>query len=66
MSKWYSCRPSDIMAIEDEYTAFCFDEACMLIRLRLENKEKPNYKEIKKEEELEFHSFKDFYKQFNN
>ena len=29
------------MGIEDEYTAFCFDEACAFIVSKLQNDEKP-------------------------
>lgn len=36
-----SILPSQVMGIEDEYTAFCFNEACALIVSRLKNKEKP-------------------------
>lgn len=35
----YSCRPSELMGIHDEYEAFCFDEACGYIRMKLENPE---------------------------
>lgn len=31
MSKFYKKLPSSILKIEDEYTAFCIDEAIMLI-----------------------------------
>ena len=34
-------RPSDIMGIEDAYTAFCFDEACADIVNRIKNGEQP-------------------------
>lgn len=33
--------PSQVMGIEDEYTAFCFDEACAFIVSKLQNKEEP-------------------------
>lgn len=63
MSKQYSCRPSQILGLEDSYTAFCFDEACCEIIAHLQNDEKPNYK-INKEQEKEYKSFKDFYKDY--
>ena len=66
MSKLYKCLPSAILGIEDTYTAFCFDEACCNLRLRIENEEKPRYIEQNKngEQKLEYSSFKEFYKQY--
>ncbi|WP_369703029.1 hypothetical protein [Clostridium moutaii] len=40
MAKTYKTRPSQILSIEDNYTAFCFDEACDYILSEL-SKEKP-------------------------
>lgn len=37
----YPCRPSEIMGIKDEYTAFCFDEACAFIVKQLRDGKKP-------------------------
>ena len=34
-------RPSEIMGIEDAYTAFCFDEACSEIIKRIKDGEQP-------------------------
>ena len=62
MSKLYNCLPSDIIGIEDNYTAFCFNEACAEIILRLQNEEKPIYRE--QEEQEEYSNFTDFYKNF--
>lgn len=59
------CRPSEILGItEDTYTAFCFDEACTELMLRLMNKEKPLYREQIEQngEPKHYSSFKDFYK----
>lgn len=65
MSKLYNCLPSDIMGIEDNYTAFCFNEACAEIMLRLQNEEKPIYREQREEEQQEEYSnFTEFYKKF--
>ncbi len=44
MSQMYRCRPSEILHIDDEYTAFCLDEACVVIRAKLDNKEQPTFK----------------------
>lgn len=27
-AKTWNCRPSDLLGIEDEYVAYCFDQAC--------------------------------------
>lgn len=41
MSKIYKKRPSEILNIKDEYTSYCFDEACAIILNKMNNKEKP-------------------------
>lgn len=64
MSKQYNCLPSEILGIEDDYTAFCFNEACMNIIIHLESGEKPRYIEKKKNEKKEYSSFSDFYKNY--
>ena len=66
MSKLYNCLPSDVLSIEDSYTAFCFNEACCYITFQLQNDMKPQYKVIKenKAEKKEYKNFKDFYKQY--
>lgn len=58
LSKYYNKLPSEIMAIKDEYTAFCFDEACEEIMYRLSKDEQPVFRS-------EYKSFSDFYKQFD-
>nr|DAH88437.1 MAG TPA: hypothetical protein [Caudoviricetes sp.] len=52
------------MGIEDIYTAFCFNEACAEIMLRLQNEEKPIYREQREEEQEEYSNFTEFYKKF--
>jgi hypothetical protein len=65
MSKLYNCLPSQLLGIEDDYTAFCFNEACSEIQIRLQNEEKPNYIENRKADEpKQYNNFKDFYKQY--
>lgn len=64
MSKLYNCLPSDIMGIDDNYTAFCFNEACAEIMLRLQNEEKPIYREQREEEQEGYSNFTEFYKKF--
>lgn len=70
MSKQYGCLPSELLGIEDDYTAFCFNEACCCIMCKLEKGEEPKYIEDREQEERErtkpkeYHSFEDYYKQF--
>lgn len=65
IAKKFNRLPSEILHIDDEYTAFCFDEACCQILIHLENGEKPTYIERKKEEPKEYKGFTDFYKEYN-
>ncbi len=39
----YNKLPSEILRIEDEYTSFCFDEACMYISSQLQNEKEPKW-----------------------
>ncbi len=41
MSKLYHARPSEIICVEDEYTAYCFDVACAYITTRIKDGEEP-------------------------
>lgn len=34
-------RPSELMGLNDEYTAFCFDEACAFIIDKIKDGNKP-------------------------
>lgn len=36
-----SVRPSEVMGIEDGYTAFCFDEACAFIIKQIKEGKEP-------------------------
>lgn len=49
----------------DEYTAFCFDEACSYIMIKMQDKEnKPHFKKSDKEQkstEVRYRSAKDLY-----
>lgn len=64
MSKLYNCLPSVLMNIEDSYTAFCFNEACALIRLKIDSGETPVYQEMNKTKQNNYSNFEDFYKQY--
>lgn len=43
LSKTYKQRPSEILGIKDDYTAFCLDEACAYIKMRIEKGDEPSY-----------------------
>lgn len=64
MSKIYHCRPSEILKIDDEYTAFCFDEACAVIISRIQAGEKPTYVLEDENNPKEFKNFSEFYKYY--
>lgn len=61
------CRPSEIMEIDDPYTAFCFDEACAVIKKRVSDGEEPIFK-VEKEVPKKKQSNKasDIYGKFSN
>ena len=58
MANVYKCRPSSLFGIEDNYTAFCLDEACAYIMSKIENGEEPRFI-------VKYTSFTDAYKNFN-
>lgn len=60
MSKRYNQLPSAILHIEDDYTAFCFDEACSEIIARIEAGEEPVWKS--EWEHKSYSKFSDLYK----
>ncbi|MBC5786922.1 MULTISPECIES: hypothetical protein [Clostridiaceae] len=35
--------PSQVMGIDDPYTAYCFDETCLYISQRMERGDRPRY-----------------------
>lgn len=39
----YKVRPSQLLGDLDEYTSYCFDEACVLIMSHLDNREEPKF-----------------------
>ena len=48
MMKMYNKTPSDILKINDDYTAYCLDEAMVEFIVNIEKGEKPIFK-VKKE-----------------
>ncbi|HFL3268798.1 TPA: hypothetical protein ACG3Q9_001855 [Clostridioides difficile] len=41
----YNKMPSEILRIKDEYTSFCFDEACMFLVDAIKNDKNLKFKE---------------------
>lgn len=58
-------RPSEMMGIEDTYTAFCFDEACAYILRELKDGKEPVIKnDLTSKKEVSKPS--DLYSKYNN
>lgn len=58
----YKCRPSTLFGIIDDYTAYCFDEACGFIQSKISNDEEPNFD--RKKEPKHYSSFTELYAQY--
>ena len=59
LSNIYKCRPSSLLDDDiDEYTSYCFDEACAFIIAKMENDEEPQFTK-------KYKSFKDIYSKYN-
>ena len=43
MASTWKKRPSEILNIEEEYDAYCFDEACTYILNKLKDDKKPHW-----------------------
>lgn len=56
----YNVRPSTLLYIKDEYTAFCFDEACGYIYAKMQNKETPIFKKDNDKEDNEKNHYSSF------
>lgn len=54
----YQCRPSALMDVEDPYTAYCFDEACVYIVRKINDDKEPTFR-------ANYKSFKDMYRQYD-
>jgi len=59
MVKRYNKTPSELMSIEDEYTAYCFNEACAVILGNLEAGEEIHF-------EKRYASFSELYSQYED
>lgn len=65
MSRQFHKLPSEILRIEDEYTAFCFDEACSNIISHLINGDEPVYvrQSLSRESGRHFNTMSEFFNQ---
>lgn len=61
----YKVRPSELLGITDEYTAYCLDEACAYITRRIEKGDEPNFNQFK-ENRNKFSSFSEMYKHIDD
>ena len=57
------CRPSELLEIEDAYTAFCFDEVCSYIIKRMKDGEVPVAR-ASEGDNKHYSKPSDFYKRF--
>lgn len=61
MSEHYQKRPSEILGITDSYVAYCFDQACLYILMKIKDNIKPVFPS--KDESPERGQFSSMYKQ---
>lgn len=45
LAQRYNVRPSSLLGELDDYTAYCFDEACAVIMTHLDKDEEPTFVE---------------------
>lgn len=57
VSNRYRVRPSELLGIENDYVAYCFDEACAYIMNRIDKKEEIYF-------EKHYTSFTELYKDY--
>lgn len=58
------CRPSEMLDIEDKYTAYCFDEAIAFIIKKLKDGEEPKFRMESAVVVKNYSKPSDLYKQF--
>ena len=58
MSSMYHKTPSELLGIIDDYTAYCLNEACAYIQIRIDNDETPVFHKT-------YRSFKDIYAEYS-
>lgn len=60
------CRPSEMMDIDDPYTAFCFDEACARIIQFMNEEKKPVIKQKMFSKENHYKKSSDVFSKYSN
>lgn len=63
LSKKFNKLPSEILGIKNEYTAYCLNEASLVLINAIENNEEIYFNQ--KLSKKHYSSFSDFYSQFN-
>lgn len=58
-------RPSDLIGIKDEYTAFCFDEVCAYIISEINNGKEPIVGDKETSNSKEYTRPSDVYKKYS-
>lgn len=64
IARQYNCLPSSVVGIEDNYTAFCFNEACSYIRQRMDNGDEPIYQIDEEQNKMNYSCASEFFKQY--
>lgn len=64
-------RPSEVIGVvDDEYTAYCFDEACLYILNMLNDNKKPMFDDDKEQQKSDIKNnytcFSDLYKNYDD
>ena len=59
-------RPSEIMGISDEYTAFCFDEACAFIIQQIKDGKEPIVSNTGKSSPTTYNRPSDLYRKYDS
>ena len=44
MMNIYRCRPSELLHVEEEYAAWCLDEACAFVKMQIDDGNEPIFK----------------------
>lgn len=50
MAKRYSKLPSELLYIDDEYVSYCFNQACDEVITRIEQGQKPHFRDEERRE----------------
>ena len=55
MMRLYRCRPSELLHVEEDYAAWCLDEACLFAQMEIDEGKQPIFR-------AKYSSFSDIYK----